>query len=482
MLDFRPVLHVIGMLLATLGVAMLVPAIVDMLADNRDWQVFAAASMTTFFIGIGMYLSTRGAPQDLNLRQAFLLTALSWATIAVFGALPFLYAELNLSLTDALFESMSGITTTGSTVITGLDKVPPGILMWRSLLQWMGGIGIIVMAVAVMPMLQVGGMQLFRMESSDNSEKILPRAAQIAGALSLLYLVITGVCALSLWASGMTPFEGVAHAMTSVATGGFSTSDDSIGHFDSGLIDGIVTLFMIVGSLPFVLYLQALRGRPLLLWRDTQVQWFFALATLAILVLSVHRVIGAGIPMLEALRFTSFNVVSIMTGTGYTSTDYGTWGGFSIGLFFLVMFIGGCAGSTSCGVKIFRVQVLIETARRQVQKMMQPHGVFTPKYNDKPIPPAVRDAVMNFFFLFFGCFIVLALCLSAFGLDFITAASGAGSAIANVGPGLGDIIGPSGHFGTLPDGAKWVLMAGMLLGRLELIGVLVLLSPAFWRG
>jgi trk system potassium uptake protein TrkH len=280
----------------------------------------------------------------------------------------------------------------------------------------------------------------------------------------------------------MTMFEAVAHAMTSVATGGFSTSDQSIGHFDSGAIDGIVTLFMVVGSLPFVLYLQALRGRPLLLWRDTQVQWFFSIVTLAVGVLVAHRIIDGGAPVLDALRFTSFNVVSIMTGTGYSSTDYGSWGGFSIGLFFLVMFIGGCAGSTSCGVKIFRVQVLVETSRRQIQKLVQPHGVFTPQFNDKPIPSAVSNAVMYFFFLFFACFVGLALCLSAFGLDFITAASGAGAALANVGPGLGDIIGPAGHFGTLPDGAKWFLMLGMLLGRLELVGVLVLLSPTFWRG
>ncbi|TDI60303.1 MAG: TrkH family potassium uptake protein [Alphaproteobacteria bacterium] len=482
MLDFRPVLHVIGLLLATLGLAMLVPAAVDVFAGSQDWQVFASASLTTFFIGIGMFLSTRGAPQDLDLRQAFLLTALSWVMIALFGSLPFIYAEMDLSVTDALFESMSGITTTGSTIITGLDTAPPGILMWRSLLQWMGGIGIIVMAVAVMPMLQVGGMQLFRMESSDNSEKILPRAAQIAGALALLYLCITIVCAISLWAAGMSIFESVAHAMTSVATGGYSTSDQSIGHFDSASIDVIVTVFMVLGSLPFVLYLQALRGRPLMLWRDTQVQWFFALATLAVFVMTLYRYVGGDVPILEALRFTSFNIVSIMTGTGYASTDYGSWGGFAIGLFFLVMFVGGCAGSTSCGVKIFRIQVLFETARRQIQHLLQPHGIFTPKFNDKPIPPAVRDAVMNFFFLFFGCFVVLALCLSAFGLDFITAASGAGAALANVGPGLGEIIGPTGNYASLPDGAKWFLMIGMLLGRLELIGILVLLSPTFWRG
>lgn len=482
MLDARPVLHVIGLLLATLGLAMLVPALVDIASDNRDWQVFAASSATTLLIGLGLHLSTRGAPQELDLRQAFLLTTLAWVTIAVFGALPFIYAEMDLSITDALFESMSGITTTGSTVLTGLDTAPPGILIWRSLLQWLGGIGIIVMAVAVMPMLQVGGMQLFRIESSDNSEKILPRAAQIAGALALLYLVITLICSISLWFAGMSAFDAVAHAMTSVATGGYSTSDGSIGNFDSASIDVIVTLFMVLGSLPFALYLQALRGRPLLLWQDGQVRWFFVLALLSIGILAAWRIVTTDTEVLEALRFTSFNIVSIMTGTGYSSADYNSWGGFAIGLFFMVMFIGGCAGSTSCGVKIFRVQVLVETARCQVQKLLQPHGVFTPEFNHKPIPPAVRDAVMNFFFLFFGCFITLAVILSAFGLDFITAASGAGTAIANVGPGLGDIIGPAGHFGTLPDGAKWFLMIGMLLGRLEIIGVLVLLSPTFWRG
>ncbi len=482
MFDVRPVLYVIGLLLAALGIGMLVPAIADIAVGNRDWQVFLAAAATTFFIGLGLALTNRGAPQSLNLRQAFFLTALSWIVIAAFGALPFIYAELGLSFTDAFFESVSGITTTGSTVISGLEDAPPGILLWRSLLQWLGGIGIIVMAVAVMPMLQVGGMQLFRMESSDTSEKILPRAAQIAGALGVLYVGITLICSISLWLAGMSLFEGITHAMTTIATGGFSTFDASIGHFDSALIDAIVTLFMIVGSLPFVLYLQVLRGRPLALWRDTQVQWFFGIATAGVLVMALYQYFSGDATLGSSLRYSSFNIVSIMTGTGYTTTDYDTWGGFSVVLFFLMMFVGGCAGSTSCGVKIFRVQVLYETARCQVQRLIQPHGVFTPRFNHKPIPNSVRDAVMNFFFLFFVCFIALSLCLSAFGLDFITAASGAGSALANVGPGLGDVIGPTGNFSPLPDGAKWFLMLGMLLGRLELLGILVFLSPAFWRG
>lgn len=481
MLDFRPVLLVIGFLLATLGIAMLIPAAADVAVGNKDWQVFLAASIATVFVGASLVLASRGSAENLNLRQAFLFTTGSWTFIALFGALPFFFSELNLSFTDAFFESMSGITTTGSTVITGLDNAPPGILLWRAILQWMGGIGIIVMAVAVLPMLEVGGMGLFRMESSDTSEKILPRAQQIAGALASLYLAISAICVLCLWAAGMQLFDAITHAMTTVATGGYSTSDGSVGHFDSALIDGIVTLFMVLGSLPFVLYLQILRGRPLQLWRDTQVRWFFAIAFATILVLTVYRVGFSGAPFLNTLRYVSFNAVSVMTGTGYSTTDYGVWGGFVVGLFFLLMFIGGCAGSTSCGVKIFRVQILYETARVQILKLVQPHGVYTPHYNHKPIPDPVAAAVMNYFFVFFVCFVVLALCLSAFGLDFITAASGAGTALANVGPGLGDIIGPAGTFQPLPDGAKWFLSLGMLLGRLELLVVLVLFTPSFWR-
>lgn len=481
MLDIRPVLLAIGFLLATLGAAMLIPAVADIAVGHQDWQVFLAASTATFFIGISLILTSRGSTENINLRQAFLITTGSWLVIATFGALPFFFSELGLSFTDAFFESMSGITTTGSTVILGLDGAPPGILLWRSILQWMGGIGIIVMAVAVMPMLQVGGMQLFRMESSDTSEKILPRARQIAGALAGLYGAASVICALCLWAAGMPLFDAAAHAMTTVATGGYSTSDGSVGHFDSPLIDGVITLFMIVGSLPFVLYLQFLRGRPLMLWRDDQVRWFFGIALAAILAMTVYRSVASDVSILNALRYVSFNAVSVMTGTGYSTSDYSLWGGFAVGLFFLLMFVGGCAGSTSCGVKIFRIQVLYETGRSQVLKMVQPHGIFTPHYNGKPIPASVSAAVMNYFFVFFVCFVVLALCLSAFGLDFITAASGAGSAIANVGPGLGPIIGPAGTFQPLPDGAKWFLAFGMLLGRLELLGVLILFTPSFWR-
>ncbi|MEE9301885.1 MAG: potassium transporter TrkG, partial [Alphaproteobacteria bacterium] len=331
------------------------------------------------------------------------------------------------------------------------------------------------------PMLRIGGMQLFHTESSDQSEKILPRAAQYAGAIGLAYLALTVLNGFAYWLAGMTPFDAVCHAMTTIATGGFSTSDRSIGHFDSAAIEGIATVFMVVGSLPFVLYLQAVRGRASALWKDNQVQWFFGIVVVSLIALTGWRWLAGGAALDDAMRYASFNAISIMTGTGYSSTDFGAWGSFAIPVFFFLMFIGGCTGSTTGGVKIFRIHVLYVTARVQMLHLIQPHGVFTAHYNRKPIPEGVSSAVMGFFFLFAVCFAVLALALSLLGLDYITSLSGAATALANVGPGLGNIIGPSGTFATLPDTAKWLLSFGMILGRLELFTVLVLFVPRFWR-
>ena len=301
-------------------------------------------------------------------------------------------------------------------------------------------------------------------------------------AIGLIYLTLTAVCAIALWSVGITLFDAVAHAMTTIATGGFSTSDGSVGQFNSASVDLIVVFFMILGSLPFVLYVQVLRGRPLLLWRDSQVRWFFAIVLASVVLMAAWASLEQGLTWATALRYASFNVVSIITGTGYTTTDYGQWGSFAIAGFFFFMFIGGCAGSTSCGIKIFRFQVLWVTAQVQMGRLLQPHAVLVPRYNGRPIPDNAIDAVMSFFFLFALVFGVLALLLTLIGLDFTTSISGAATAVANVGPGLGDVIGPTGTFQTLPDSAKWVLAGGMLMGRLELFTVLVLFSPAFWRG
>ena len=482
MMDFRPIILVIGILLSALALGMIVPAIVDAFAGNPDWQVFAISSGVTLFIGGAMTLTSRSRGLRLSVRQAFVMTTFSWLFLTLFASIPFVFSELGLSFTDAFFEAMSGITTTGSTVITGLDTVPPGILLWRALLQWLGGIGIIVMAIAVFPMLRVGGMQLFRMESSDPSEKALPRAAQIASSIGLIYLILTFICAAAYWLAGMSGFDAVAHSMTTIATGGYSTTDGSLGNFDSWSIDLIATIGMIVGSLPFILYLKTLRGSYAALWQDSQVQWFMSIVCIVVLSVTAWLWLSSGLAPAQALRYASFNVVSIITGTGYATSDYSQWGSFAVPVFFFIMFIGGCAGSTTCGIKIFRFQVLYAAARTQLHHLLQPHGVFIPYYNRRPISDEVIVSVLSFFFVFGVCFALLAIGLGMLGLDYLTAISSAATAISNVGPALGPIVGPAGTFQPLPDAAKWLLSGGMLLGRLELFTVIILFSRSFWRG
>jgi trk system potassium uptake protein len=482
-LDLRPILQVTGILLVILALFMAPPMVADMAAGHRDWQVFLVAGAVTLFIGVSLVLMNR-APGfgELTGRQAFLLTTLVWVVLTLFAALPLAFSELQLGVADAVFEAMSGTTTTGATVIVGLDAAPPGILLWRAILQWLGGIGIIVMGVAILPILRVGGMQLVRTESSDLSEKILPRAAQIASAIGLIYLALTLACAILYWYAGMVPFDAAAHAMTTIATGGFSTRDASIGGFGSATIEWIAIVFMVIGSLPFVLYIQLSGGqlRPLL--RDAQVRWFIGIAAVVALAIALWLILTASAPPSEALRHATFNIVSTISTTGYASTDYGLWGTFPVAALFFLMCVGGCTGSTSGGIKIFRFTVLHAVASNQIARLLRPHGVFVATFNRRPLPEAAAVAVMAFVFMFALSFALLAMTLSALGLDYLTAMSGALTALANVGPGLGDIIGPAGNFSSLPDSAKWLLSAAMLLGRLELFTVLILFTPAFWRG
>ncbi len=452
----------------------------DLYTGHEDWKVFLFCIVITAFFGGSLILSNSGQDFTISVRQAFLLTSTSWLTIAIFGALPFCFSELQLSYTDAFFEAMSGITTTGSTVITGLDDAPRGILLWRAMLQWLGGIGIIIMAMSVLPFLKVGGMQIFKTELSEN-EKVLPRTAQLASSISLIYVAITLACAIAFMFTGMGTFDAVAHSMTTISTGGFSTFDSSFGNHDGAWTEIVAILFMLIGSLPFVLYLNAVGGslRPIV--QDSQVRWFMAIVCISIFVTISFLTLHIEMPFLEALRRSSFNVVSIITGTGFSNGDYNLWGGFSVSIFFFLMAVGGCAGSTTCGIKIFRFQVLYAITKVQIEKLIHPHGVFIPHYNGKPIPQDVPMSVMSFFFLYALCFTFLAIALSFTGVDFLTAMSGAVTSISNVGPGLGPIIGPSGSFAPLPDSAKWILAAGMLLGRLEIFTILVMLSPNFWK-
>ncbi len=458
---------------------MLLPAIVDVIADNRDWEAFAFSAAITLLIGLGLYTGARGIPQGLSTRQAFVMTTVAWVALSLFGSLPYYWSGVVPTFTDAFFESMSGLTTTGSTVITGLDSAPPGILLWRGIQQWLGGLGIIVMAVAVLPMLQVGGMQLFKIEAFDTAEKIMPRATQISGSLTLVFIVITIICAIAYLVAGMALDDAIIHAMTTVATGGFSTKDASIGYYDSVTIDMIAVFFMILGSIPFILYVQAWQGQPAKVWKNSQVQVFLGvLLVLTVIAWWLHP--RDGDPA-DGLVDAIFNVTSIVTGTGYTTSNYSAWGAGTNAFFFAIMFIGGCAGSTSCGIKIFRFQVMFETIKQHLNNIFYPNGIFVMKFNGKPIEENVTAAVMNFiavYFLLFGMFAIL---LNMAGLSFLGAMSAAGTAISNVGPGLGPRVGPASTFQELSDAAKWIMCAAMLVGRLELFTVLVLFVPRFWR-
>lgn len=478
-MDIRPILFVIGVLLSIMSISMALPMLADFYFGSDDWKVFFVCIVITAFFGGSLILSNAGQKFDMGLRQAFLLTSMSWLALVIFAALPFTLCELNMSFTDAFFEAMSGLTTTGSTVITGLDTAPAGILLWRAILQWLGGIGIIVMALSVLPFLKVGGMQLFRTESSEN-EKAAPRAAQLASSITLLYVVLTGICAIFYMFTGLQTFDAVAHAMTTIATGGFSTFDSSFAHYDRAWTEMVAITFMILGGLPFVLYLKVIRGnlRPLL--EDSQVRWFLSIIGLSIIALIAYLTMVQEEGFLEALRRSAFNVVSLITGTGYANGDYNQWGGFAVALLFFLMVVGGCAGSTTCGIKIFRFQVLYAIVSMQIKKMLHPHGVFNVHYNGKPVPSDVPISVMSFFFMYALCFSVIAVLLSLVGMDFLDAMSGAATSISNVGPGLGS-IGPASTFAHIPDSAKWVLSAGMMLGRLELFTVLMLLYPGFWK-
>lgn len=480
-MKFAPIIYLIGMLLCILSLFMLIPALVDWFYGSRDWPAFIASSLTTLIVGGALFLSARGsATEHLELRQAFLLTNSAWISIALFGSLPFLFSDINMSITDAIFESTSGITTTGATVIDTLDSTSHGILIWRALLQWLGGVGIIVMALAILPMLSIGGMQLFKTESYETPDKVVPKAASFAAGISIVYITLTIAWAFMLWGAGMPIFDSVAHAMTTLATGGYSTKSLSLAAFNSSTIEIIIIFGMIVGSLPFVHYLSITKNGWRNLIKDDQVRWFFILIISAVLIITIYLNLN-NIPYLDALRLASFNVISIISGTGFGTSDFNNWGGFPTTLLLILMFVGGCAGSTTCGLRMARIQVLVANAKAQISKLIRPHAVVVSYYNQKPIPENVAESVMGFFFLYIISFAILACLLGGLGLDLITSISGAASAIGNVGPGLGDIIGPSGSYKSIPDIGKLFLCAGMILGRLEIFAILVMFSPLFWK-
>ena len=478
----KTVFFIIGILLVVLGIFMILPYMMQLIY-SEDSHSFLSSSFITIFIGILFILTNLEKEYRLNLQQTFLFSTLAWLTTAIFGSLPFLFSTLNFSLSEAFFESMSGITTTGSTVILDLDNSPKSILLWRAIMQWLGGIGIIVMAITVLPLLKVGGMQLFKMEGSDNTEKILPRTIEVATIIISTYLILTFLCAFFYWVFGMSIFDSVAHSMTTIATGGFSTHNDSIGFFSSSGIEFISTIFIILGSIPFLTYLKFAKGNRKIFFQDIQIRGLIYLLLFSILIIFLYLIfINHDSSLIDKIRIASFNVVSILSGTGYVTDDFGLWGKFSLIFFLFLMFVGGCAGSTTCGIKIFRLQMLFIFLRNQIKKLMYPNSVFIIKYNNQKISDNFLNSVIIFIFSYLFLFMFLSILLSITGLDFLSAISAAATSISNVGPGLGEMIGPNGNFKEISDSSKWLLSFGMLLGRLELFAVLVLFFPSFWKG
>lgn len=374
---------------------------------------------------------------------------------------------------------MSGITTTGSTIISDLESTPKSILLWRAILQWLGGIGIVVMAITLMPIMNVGGMQLFKISNNDFVEKIMPKSKEIGLRLIYIYLGLTILCALSYRIFGLGNFDSLTHSMTTVATGGFSNYNASIGYFNNIYIEISSMVFMILGSLPFIAYIKFINGDKKILISDIQIKTFLKIIIGAVIVLSIYLIINNDYQF--NIMYVFFSVISIITGTGYVNSEFDQWGSFPLILFLILMFIGGCAGSTTCGVKIFRIQILYLLIVKQLKKIIYPNGVFIIKYNKNFVDDRFIASIISFIFLYFVIFLLLTAILSLTGLDFITAISGAASSISNVGPGLGSTIGSSGNFSSLPDIAKWALTLGMILGRLELFAILVLLLPSFWK-
>ncbi len=478
----RPVLYVCGVLAFIMTALMLIPAAYALLTDDPEYRAFLLSASITAVAGILLLAPGYNPPFSLNARQLYTLTTLSWLLLSFFSALPLTLTHHPLTLTDAVFEAVSGITTTGSTVLHGLHDLPPAILLWRSMLQWIGGFGVIGMAVSILPFLRVGGMRLFQTESSDWSDKSLPRFRDMARGLLLVYLGITLACCLSYFFAGMNLFDAVNHAMTTVSTGGYATDDASMGRFNAGIL-WISTLFMLIGGMPFTLFIRFLTRRRLNALKDQQTLGFLYIVGALVLILTLQRLFtDDSESAFEILTHTAFNIASVITTTGYASEDYSQWGVFSITLFFFVTFIGGCSGSTSGGMKIFRFQLSWLFLRDQMNRLVHPRGISAVRYNGKAVTDDIMGSAVAFSFLFFLTMTITTLCLAATGLDFVTSLTGAATALTNVGPGLGDMIGPAGNFAAVSAPGKWILCFAMILGRLELLTVMVLLSPVFWRG
>lgn len=469
--------HTFSIIVILLGAAMFIPAIADLTVGNPDWQVFAVSAMCTLFFGLSGFAATRRVKSDLEGREVFIFVPLVWLISCFVCAVPLYLSQLEISFLEAFFESTSGLTTTGATVLKGLDDMPPGILLWRSLTQWIGGLGFVVMGMVLLPSMRSGGQQLFKLESSDKSDKPFAKARAFAQGITLTYLILSLACACTYFILGMSAFEAVNHAMTTVSTGGYSTSDQSMGAFDTTAILAAATFFMFVGGIPFLFLIRLFAGT---IMREVQITFYLGFLVIATMAAYLSMLSAGDAGGLRRLVVAMFNVVSVVTTTGYASENYLLWGPSAVTLFFFLTFVGGCSGSTSGGFKMFRLVIIRQMLLESLYRVFRPHQLSRLKYGDRVIHPEVATSVTMFAFLYIGTFVAFAVIYGTLGLDFETAISASATALANVGPGIGTIIGPDSNFASLSDAIKLMLCFEMIVGRLEIMSVYVLLLPSFW--
>ena len=481
MLNFKPIALVSGTVVCAVGFLLFIPMITELIYRTESWQSYSVPILLYLIVGGSLVITNRNVELNISIKEAFLTTVLSWILLSILCAVPFIFTQTNLTVVDALFESMSGITTTGATILNNLDELPKGILLWRALLQWLGGIGIIVIALVILPFLRIGGMQLFYLEGDDPYEKFLPKISSMVSKIIVVYSLLTSILFILYYVNNMTLFDALAHSLTTISTGGFSTHNESFAYFQNTSVLNIAIVFMILGSFPFLLLAQMNLTNIQSLIKDNQIRLFLGIlifATALIYYFARPYVSGNAFHQLSTI---SFNTISIISGTGYVSSNFEQWGNYASVLFLLLMFIGGCAGSTTGGLKIFRFQILFKFIHLHLKKMLQPHIVMTARFNGKKVTESTYESVVIFFFVYIITFAASALLLSFSGLDFLTCISAAASAISNVGPGLGDIIGPEGDYSSLSNYSKLVLILTMFLGRLEMLTIFVLILPSFWK-
>lgn len=478
---WQPVLMIDGFILCILGLSMLFPAALDMYDARTDWSPFFSTALMTLFIGLMFFLSNKGKISKLTLRQGYLITFCCWVSVAIFSSLPFILSGVLPDVTAAFFESVSGVTATGATVIVDVESLPRSVLLWRSMLNGLGGIGVVIFAVAMLPFLGIGGMQMFERESSDTTDKLMPRFIDVAKWIIGVYLSLVALCAVSLYFCGMGRFDALNHALSAVSTAGFSTKNDSIAYFNSASVEMVLTLFMILGALPMTFYIILFKKHEMDPLRIGQIKYFLKAVFVFSILLAFYLISVNKMHFLTALRLSLFNVVAIMTTTGLSSADYLDWGVWTAVFFTLLSLHGGCIGSTTGSIKVMRWQVLKSYFHKFLLSSIEPNRVVPVKIGEVPISDKTITSVFMYIMSFLASIGAVALILNLLGYDFTTSIAAAVATITNTGPGAAKAISASGNYAFFSDAAKYILCFAMLLGRLEIMTVLVIFTKSFWK-